>query len=58
MGKFIYVFTERERDVLLNAGFVLLKKDSANSIYVFVYNNDLRFALNDMSYIETDTLTF
>lgn len=57
-NKFIYVFTEKERDALLNAGFILLKDDPANSIFVFVFDGRLRFALDDISYIETDTLTF
>lgn len=57
-NKFIYVFTEKERDTLLNAGFVMLKDDPANSMFVFVYDNRLCFALDDVSYIETGTLTF
>lgn len=57
-NKFIYVFTEKERDVLLNAGFILLKKDPANSIFVFAYDGRTTFALDNISYIETDILTF
>ena len=56
--KFIYVFSLDEKNKLQNAGFTLLKEDTNNSIYVFGMNNSLNFALADVSYVETDTLTF
>lgn len=56
--KFIYVFNKDDRDVLLKAGFTLLKEDTRNSIYVFGKSNSLTFALTEVSYIESDTLTF
>lgn len=56
--KFIYVFSKDDRDVLLKAGFTLLKEDTRNSIYVFGKSNSLTFALTEVSYIESDTLTF
>lgn len=56
--KFIYVFSKDDRDVLLKAGFTLLKEDTRNSIYVFGKSNSLIFALTEVSYIESDTLTF
>lgn len=57
-NKFIYVFTEKERDILLNAGFILLKEDPANSMFIFAYDGRMTFTLDNISYIETDTLTF
>lgn len=56
--KFIYVFSKDDRDILLKAGFTLLKEDIRNSIYVFGKSNSLTFALTEVSYIESDTLTF
>lgn len=56
--KFIYVFSKDDRDVLIKAGFTLLKEDTRNSIYVFDKSNSLTFALTEVSYIESDTLTF
>ena len=56
--KFIYVFSKDDRDILLKAGFTLLKEDIRNSIYVFDKSNSLTFALTEVSYIESDTLTF
>lgn len=56
--KFIYVFSTEDKDTLLKVGFTLLKEDARNSIYVFGKNNALTFALADVSYVETDTLTF
>lgn len=56
--KFIYVFSTEDRDKLVKAGLTLLKEDTNNSIYVFGKNNSLTFALADVSYVETDTLTF
>lgn len=56
--KFIYVFSKDDRDILLKTGFTLLKEDTRNSIYVFVKSNSLTFALTEVSYIESDTLTF
>lgn len=56
--KFIYVFSKDDRDILLKAGFTLLKEDIRNSIYVFDKSNSLTFALTEVSYIESNTLTF
>lgn len=56
--KFIYVFSSADKDKLVKAGLTLLKEDTNNSIYVFGKNNSLTFALADVSYVETDTLTF
>ena len=56
--KFIYVFSAEDRDKLVKAGFALLKEDINNSIYVFSKNHSLTFTLVDVSYVETDMLTF
>lgn len=58
MKNFLYVFTERDRDVLLSMQFILLKADTKNHIYVFQNQECERFALNDMQFVMSDTLTF
>lgn len=60
--KFICVFTDEAKTLLLQNGFRLLKEDVHNKMYVFE-NNEKRsermsFALDQVSYILTDTLTF
>lgn len=56
--KFIYVFDESAKSKLLGAGFVLLKEDVDNSIYVFHFDGNLTFANEDVSYVLSDTLSF
>ena len=58
MSKFIYVFNEQAKDYLLASGYELLKSDEFGSSFVFVNNNRATFALEDVSYIMSDTLTF
>ena len=36
--KFIYVFTDQDRDELLSRGYILLKEDKSNQIYIFSYD--------------------
>ena len=56
--KFIYVFSKKDKETLQKAGFILLKEDERNDMYVFNRNDTLTFALADMSYLTSDTLTF
>ena len=60
MGKFIYVFEPAARDELLQAGFLMLKEDEQNEMWVFAREDSLRFDLEraDFSYTTSDTLTF
>lgn len=58
MKKFLYVFTERDRDVLLEQQFILLKADAINNIYVFENKECEHFALIEAQYVQSDTLTF
>lgn len=61
MEKFIYVFDTASRDALLREGFLLLKADEENDVYVF--ENDvtkkaaMSFALGG-EHALSDTLTF
>lgn len=56
--KFIYVFSKEARDRLLAAGFLLLKSDDRNETYIFENNTSLSFALDRISTIKSNTLTF
>lgn len=56
--KFIYVFNKDSKELLVQAGFVLLKEDEHNSVYIFSNNPSLLFALKGISYIPSDKLTF
>ena len=58
MEKFLYVFNKQARDSLLPANYTLLKSDEQNEIYVFANQVDMTFALADISFIRSDTLTF
>ena len=62
MEKFIYVYSEDARDTLIKANFKLLKSDDRNHIYIFENANPLngtqKFALNNVSNIPSNTLTF
>ncbi len=55
---FIYVFSNDSRDKLLSAGFHMLKEDEKQEIFVFENPVNLKFAMPDVSYILSDTLTF
>ena len=56
--KFIYVFESADKEKLVDLGFQLLKEDSKNSIYVFVVNDSLKFGMDDINFMCSDTLTF
>lgn len=58
MEKFLYVFDSESRDELLTAGFRLLKSDKKNDVYVFANRMDMTFALEDISFVRSNTLTF
>ena len=60
MGKFIYVFDAAARDMLAQAGFLLLKSDERNHMWVFAEDESVRFDLEraDFSMIRSDRLTF
>ena len=56
--KFVYVFSERERDVLLKAGFQLVSANERGHIYVFRNSQQMNFSANDIQCVFSDTLTF
>ena len=58
MEKFLDVFNKEARDRLLAANYTLLKSDEKNETYVFANQMDMTFALADISFIRSNTLTF
>lgn len=58
MEKFLYVFNKEARDRLLEANYTLLKSDEKNETYVFANQMDMTFALADISYVRSNTLSF
>lgn len=58
MENFLYVFDKESKDELIAAGFKLLKHDKKNDIYVFANRMDMAFALADISFVRSNTLTF
>lgn len=58
MKKFIYAFSEPDRDVLLSQGYTLLKADNTQKIYVFKNKEELCFSMNDGTFALSDILTF
>lgn len=57
-ANFIYVFSSDARDKMLASGFVLLKEDTDNSVFIFKADSTLTFALGDASFVMSDTLSF
>lgn len=58
MEKFLYVFSKDDRDLLIAAGYTLLKSDDKNDLYVFVNQANLAFDLADMYFVRSNILTF
>lgn len=57
MGKFIYVFTAEDKDILVRNGFILLSSDERNKVYIFAAREDMSFCLTNIDHVETDSLT-
>lgn len=55
---FIYVFSKKDRDYLLDLNYLLLKSDESNDVYVFDNDNQLSFESTDMKFVYSDILTF
>lgn len=58
MDKFIYTFNPEAKEKLLSAGFVLIKEDTANSVYIFLNNDTVNYALSEISYITSNSISF
>jgi hypothetical protein len=58
MKKFIYAFSESDKDTLLSLGYILLNADNTKKIYVFKNKEELYFSMNEGTFVLSDTLTF
>lgn len=58
MPKFIYVFSECEKNKLLAMKYEMIKCDKDKHIYVFMNKERLDFAFGNIKYALSDTLTF
>lgn len=58
MTGFIYIFSDKGRDILLARRYELLKSDESKHIYVFVNKDDQNFACDGVPYALSNTLTF
>lgn len=55
---FIYVFTQKDRDVLLAMGYQLLKENDSGTVFVFLQREEMTFELNEIPHVCTNVLTF
>lgn len=56
--KFLYVFTKEDKETLLSLGYELLKQDEAQSTFVFVNQDQQRFAECNLPHVATNMLYF
>lgn len=60
-GKFLYVFSQNDKDVLIKMGLKLLKQFPAKHIFVFIYEDNpehMDFEASNIKFVLTNTLTF
>ena len=61
MEKFVYAFSEEDRDYLLKQGFTLIQSDEINKRYTFENISKREFASNETDgkcLVFSNTLTF
>lgn len=56
--KFIYVFDVASKVELLRAGYKLITEDPEQNVFVFANSANINFALNNITHVMTNTLTF
>lgn len=56
-GQFIYVFTEADKEKLLERGFSLIKASENKDVYIFAFE-PCSFAEYVDEYVVSNTLTF
>lgn len=56
-SKFVFVFSERDRDKMLGYGYELIRYDERNGIYVF-FNNNKSTVFDSVHMVYSDTMTF
>lgn len=58
LDHFIIVFSEREKQALVELGYVLMKSDERNHIYTFENNGALQFDKTKIYAAYSNILTF
>lgn len=60
MDKFIYVFTKKDRDNLVNAGLKVFQEDKKNNLFIFLSEDvaNANVSLDGVIYIYSNTLTY
>lgn len=58
MKKFLYVFNEKDKDSLVEAGYYLIKADKDKNMYIFENNTKLNFDKSKVKGYLSDVLTF
>lgn len=56
--KFVYVFDEKNKDILLAQGFIPMKFDEQNNIYAFHNKKTKNFSFSEIIHLFSDTITF
>lgn len=60
MGRFTYVFTQKDRDKLVAAGLSVFQSDINNNIFIFLTEEVLgaEIKMDDIIHIFSDTITY
>jgi hypothetical protein len=58
MGKFVCVFTEKDRGAVLKAGFRPVTGDSRQICFLFIYDPSIEFDWSETDHVFTDVLCF
>lgn len=55
---FVYVFDKESRDELAKRGFHMIVNDEQKDIYVFANQAEMSFALDSISHVKSNTISF
>ena len=50
--------SQKDKDFLISQGYILIKEDNKNSLYIFKNKEDINFNLLDIPHLLSNTLTF
>ena len=60
-GKFLYVFSQSDKEVLIKMGLKLLKQLPEKQIFVFIYDDSpkhMDFEISNIKFVSSNILTF
>ena len=58
MPGFIYVFSEEDKNKLLEMNYILLKEDKMKPLFIFANDASCRFESLDINFFLSNTITF